>query len=258
MLKSIARRILPKEMQQLMRRLLGRDRIAQGHEILIGDVPLELGRGWQSVDVAERQHAAFEPLLRAMYEGHPREDFLAVAEAVKMTGLGNPLILEVGCGSGWNFEVLTHLLKYPIRYIGLDISMPMSVIGKKRHSKATFVVGDATMLPVGDHACDVCLSGTALMHLMDYGLAIQESRRVSRSWCIFHTVPILQKRATTRLSKMAYGSHVAEVVLNEGELLELLNRNGLVVRHVLPSISYDLEEILMETTRTCTYVCQVV
>jgi len=258
MLKSIARRIFPEEMQQLIRRLLGRDRIAQGHEVLIGDVPLELLKGWQNADVAQQQHAAFEPLLLAMYEGNPREDFSALTSALELTGLDYPLIIEVGCGSGWNCEVLTHLLKRPVRYIGLDYSKSMTALGRQHYSNARFVVGDATALPLGDGVCDILLSGTVLMHLMDYGLAIQESRRVSRSWCIFHTVPILQKRATTRLSKMAYGRHVAEVVLNEGELLELLNRNGLVVRHVLPSIAYDLEEILMETTRTCTYVCQVV
>jgi len=232
--------------------------VSYGYEIIEGEIPPELLLGWRDPAVAERQYAAFAPLLREMYEGKPREDFVTVATAVKMTGLEMPLIIEVGCGSGWNSEVLAHLLKRPIRYVGLDYSPDMAAFGKRFYPHAQFVAGDATLLPLRDAVCDILLSGTVLMHLLGYREAIQESRRVARRWCIFHTVPVLQQRKTTILCKRAYGQPVVEVILNEGELLRLIEQARLRVRHFLDSIRYDLEAVLGEPTLTRTYVCEVV
>lgn len=264
MLKAIARKVLPAGVRRVLKRLLMGNRGAQqevpvsyGYEFIEGEVTPELLRGWQDPVVAERQHAAFAPLLRLMHAGKPREDFVAAAKAVQMTGLEDPLIIEVGCGSGWNFEVLTHLLKRPIRYIGLDYSPAMTELGKRYYPDVPFVVGDATMLPFQSGVCDILLSGTVLMHLLGYRQAIQESQRVARKWCIFHTVPILKHRPTTILRKMAYGSPTIEVIFNERELYELICQSGLVVRHVLDSIPYNLKDVLGESTTTKTYVCEV-
>ncbi len=231
--------------------------VSSGYELIKGKIPPELLRGWRDPAVAERQHTVFAPLLQQMYEGKPREDFVAVATAVQMTGQEAPLIIEVGCGSGWNSEVLTHLLNHPIRYIGLDYSPAMTALGKQCYPNAQFVVGDATALPFKNDACDILLSGTVLMHLLGYREAIQESRRVARGWCIFHTVPVLQLRETALLYKRAYGQPVVEVILNEGELLRLIEQAGLALRHVLDSIPYNLDAVLGERTATRTYVCEV-
>jgi len=227
---------------------------------LISDkaVPKELEEGWKSEAIPEKQHAAFAPLLRQMRRGRVREDFAALAKAVEMTGLADPLTIEVGCGSGWNSEVLTYLLGRPIRYMGLDYSKAMVRLGKRCYPNLRFVVGDAARLPLRDAACDILISGTVLMHLLGYSQAIRESRRVARAWCILHTVPVVQKRPTTILRKFAYGSPVVEVVFNEPELLRLIADSGLVVRHTLESIPYALADVLGESASARTYLCEVV
>lgn len=263
-LKALVRRVLPRGVRRTLTRWLSGGRGARqaapalyGYEIIEGEVPPELLHGWQDPAVAARQHAAFAPLLRHMYEAKHREDFVALATAVQMTGSADPLIIEVGCGSGWNSEVLAHLLKRPVRYVGMDYSAAMTVLGKQCYPDVQFVVGDATALPFQDGACHILLSGTVLMHLLGYRQAVQESRRIAHCWCIFHTVPILQRRETTLLRKNAYGQMTIEVIFNETELLRLLERSGLAVRHVLNSIPYDLEAVLGEPTVTRTYVCEV-
>lgn len=213
--------------------------------------------GWRDEAVAERQEAAWRPLVEQMYSGQPREDLVGAAEAVRRTGLADPLLLEVGCGSGYYSEILSHLLGHPMRYLGLDYSPAMIRLALGRYPGRPFLVGDATALPFADASVDILLNGVSLMHILNYRAAISESRRVARQWCIFHNVPVLQYRETTILRKRAYGEMTVEVIFNEGELRQLLGATGLAIREVMDSIPYDLRAVLGEPTTTRTYVCEV-
>jgi ubiquinone/menaquinone biosynthesis C-methylase UbiE len=216
-----------------------------------------LREGWQSSDLPMRQWEAFAPILEQMRSGKYRRDFLALAEAVKSTALKNPLIVEIGCGSGWNSEVLNRLAG-PVRYVGSDYSFGMVDVGKAHYTDVPFLVCDAVSLPLPNEACDILLSGTALMHIVEYPAAILESRRVSRRFAIFHTVPVHSRRETTILKKRAYGEWVVEVVFNEGELINLFRQSGFKVKLATESIPYDLIEVTGEHSVTKTYVCEVV
>jgi SAM-dependent methyltransferase len=227
-------------------------------EVIYTDISTELLRGWKDPSVAAKQQAAFNPVLDALRQGKPREDFTALAAAVERTQIRDPLIVEVGCGSGWNSEVLERLLDRPVRYVGMDYAHTMVALGKRTYTSARFVTGDATALPFHDAACDILLSGTVLMHLLGYRRAIAESRRVSRRWCIFHTVPVVHARPTSRLKKRAYGSPVVEIVFNEQELQELFETNQLALRATFPSIRHAyLDDLLSEPVQAQTYLCEI-
>lgn len=215
-------------------------------------------KGWRDPLVAKRQDAAYRSLIQQMYAGRPRQDLLVAAEAVRCTGLENPLILEVGCGSGYYSEILSYLLPYPVRYVGLDYSQAMIQLACEYYSTQIFVLGDATALPFANKTFDIVLNGVSLMHILQYKKAITESCRVARGWCIFHTVPLLHRRKTVILRKKAYGQPTIEIIFNKRELHCLLKQCGLVIRHVFDSISYNLEAIVGEPTLTKTYVCEVV
>ena len=265
MWRGIVGKVLPVGMRLALKRWLSpyltREQgipVSLGCEVLRDGVPPELLRGWQDPLVAERQDSAFAPLLRQMREGQPREDFVALVAAVRLTGAEDPLIVEVGCGSAWNFEVLAHLWKRPFRYVGVDYSQAMLSLARRHDLQRPLVTGDATALPFRDKACDILLSGTVLMHVLDYRRAILESRRVARKWCIFHTVPVVEKRPTTTLKKFAYGIAVVEVVFNSGEFKSMLEYNGLIIRETLKNIPHEyLSEVMREPVTARTYVCEV-
>ncbi len=213
--------------------------------------------GWHDRTVADRQDAAYRALIQQMYAGQPRQDLAVAAEAVRRAGLENPLVLEVGCGSGYYSEILSHLLRRPVRYVGLDYSPAMIHLAHDRYPDRICVVGDATALPFAAGTFDIVLNGVSLMHILEYELAIAESRRVARRWCIFHTVPVLQRRETTILRKRAYGQPTIEIIFNEVHLRRILEKHGLTIRHHLNSVPYNLESVLDEPTATRTYVCEV-
>ncbi len=215
-------------------------------------------KGWHDHGVSERQDAAYRKLIQEMYAGQPRQDFLVAAEAVRCTGMDDPLILEVGCGSGYYSEILPYLLDCSVRYLGLDYSAAMLELARKHYPEHAFVLADATALPFAEGTLDIVMNGVSLMHILSYETAVAEARRVAAHWCIFHTVPVARELETTFMCKKAYGEKTVEVIINEGELHQLLEKNGLTVRHILQSIPYDLDCVLGKSTESRTYVCEIV
>jgi ubiquinone/menaquinone biosynthesis C-methylase UbiE len=247
-----------RRVRRTVARWLGFIPASSDFEILNGPPPADIGKGWQNPDLPQKQWNAFAPILEDLRSGRSRKDFLALAEAVQSTAVDDPLILEIGCGSGWNSEILKALVKYPVRYVGSDYSFDMVKLGRSHYAGTPFVVCDAASLPFPDASCDIALSGTALMHILEYRKAISESRRISRRFAIFHTVPVHSRRDTTILRKRAYGEWVVEIVFNEGQLLEVFSDARLRLRQTFESIPYDLVEVTGEHSVTKTYVCEVI
>lgn len=261
MIRSMLKKILPAGVRRWIRRMVkpvSATGASANYEILSGppaNGSLVAGDGWQHPDVARQQHDAFGPLLDAVVTGRPRRDFEVLAAAVQGAGVDNPSILELGCGSGWNFRVLELLYSHPFKYTGLDCSGTMLEIARQEFPAATFVRGDAVATPFADECCDILVSGTVLMHLADYRAAIREARRLARQACVFHTVPVTTRRPTTYLRKLAYGQPTVEVVFNEAELLACFAEAKLRVTATFDSLDYDLRSVLGEPTKTKTYLC---
>lgn len=238
-------------------RRLGRN-TSSGYSVVDREsVASSMPDGWKNRQAARRQDLAYQSLLAEMYAGSPRQDLLAAAKAVELTGIEAPEILEVGCGSGYYSEIIPHLLGRPVGYIGLDSSPAMIQLAHSRYTDRLFLLGDASRVPLEDRALDIIFNGAALMHTPEFEMAILEASRVSRGWCVFHTVPVRLDGDTTFLVKRAYGKKTIEVIFNRAALLESFSRCGLSVCAVMESVPYDLEHILGEPTLSLTYLCRL-
>lgn len=228
--------------------------VSTGYKLLGKADPNSLS-GWRDASVAAWQHESYSSLLQDAREGRPRLDFVVAAKALDATGLEFPLVVEVGCGSAYYNEVLP-LLARPIRYVGIDYAISMTLLARKSYPTLPLITADACRLPLASGCCDVLISGTSLMHIANYQEAIAESVRVARQWCIFHTVPVIAQRSTTLLRKKAYGKPVIEVIFNQSELEAEFGTNGLEIHSVFESLPYDVSTVIGEPSRTLTYVCQ--
>src|SRR6266567_1393749 len=140
--------------------------------------------GWLAAGTVARQERAYRGLIAAMKRGEPRLDFRVAAEAVAATGIGNPRLLEVGCGSGYYSEVFATLLPGGLRYTGIDYSDAMIARARAHYPSTAFEVADATKLPYADAAFDIVFNGVSLMHIVDYRAAILETARACGRYCI--------------------------------------------------------------------------
>ena len=213
--------------------------------------------GWLAARTVARQERAYRGLIAAMKRGEPRLDLKVAAEAVAATGLTNPRLLEVGCGSGYYSDVFATLLAGGVRYTGVDYSSAMIARARARAPSTAFEVADATRLPYADGAFDIVFNGVSLMHIIDYQAAIREAARVAAGYCIFHTVPVFHDYRTTFLRKYAYGAPVVEVIFGKQELMERCRDAGLRLEREWPSIPYDVSEATGHHSTTQTYLFAV-
>jgi SAM-dependent methyltransferase len=210
--------------------------------------------GWLAARTVMRQERAYRGLIAAMKRGDPRIDFRVAAEAVAATGLANPRLLEVGCGSGYYSEVFATLLPGGVRYTGIDYSGAMIARARAHYPATAFEAADATKLPYANGAFDVVFNGVSLMHIIDYVAAIREAARVAAGFCVFHGVPVFHDYRTTFLSKYAYGAPVVEVVFGKQELMSHCRDAGLVLRREWQCLPYDVHDATGHHSASETYL----
>jgi SAM-dependent methyltransferase len=213
--------------------------------------------GWFAARTVMRQERAYRSLIAAMKRGEPRLDFRVAAEAVAATGIANPHLLEVGCGSGYYSDVFATLVPGGVQYTGIDYSDAMIARARVKYPSTAFEVADATRLPHQDRAFDIVFNGVSLMHIVDYQAAIREAARVASRYCVFHGVLVFDEHRTTYLAKYAYGAPVVEVVFRKQELMAQCREAGLHLQREWSGIPYDVYDVTGHHSRTETYLFAV-
>ncbi|WP_080672246.1 class I SAM-dependent methyltransferase [Bradyrhizobium japonicum] len=255
---------LPGPVRQVGKRIIQATPILRRHVLASTDYRLLSGpeearamagwtSGWFGARTVARQERAYARLLAAMHRGEPRIDFQVAIETVAATGIANPSLLEVGCGSGYYCEVFATLLPGRVRYTGVDYSKAMITRARAHYPSAAFEFGDATRLPYGDNTFDIVFNGVSLLHIVDYQAAVHQAARVASRYCVLHTVPVHQHQ-TMFLSKYAYGGPVAEIIFNKKELISLCVSAGLRLEHEWPCIPYDVHDVTGHHSTTETYL----
>jgi ubiquinone/menaquinone biosynthesis C-methylase UbiE len=192
---------------------------------------------------AERQDRAWQPIVAAAKAGRPREDVAALFDALEALPARPSTILEVGCGGGYNSELIAS--RYPdIEYAGVDISAAMIEIAREHYPTRRFEIGSAYDLGFRDRSVDVVLDGVALLHMPGWRLALGEYARVARGRVILHGLTLTDKAPTTRFAKYAYGQPALEFVFNRTELLAECASVGLELDGVQGGLDYDLRDFI--------------
>ena len=215
-------------------------RVSYAHrQIAPHEVTPELARSWCSDQIPQKQRALVQRELSDLYRGHPPKVFQVLADGIRpyvRPGIG---LLEVGCASGYYFEVLEYLLKTRLSYVGVDFSPAMVRLARAHYPLAQFEVGDGAALRFEDERYPIVVSSCVLLHVQNYAAHIAEAARVASCIVVLHRTPMYRAAPTAYFKKLAYGVETFELRFNERELFDLCAHAGLECE---ARVEYDRQE----------------
>lgn len=182
---------------------------------------------WHDTNAPYLQRELINHMLKQMYQGKQIMEFKVLADAVKATKSLSPRIIEVGCATGHNYEVLCHLLGHQIKYLGVDIARGMVALAHKYYPQEPFMIGDACNLALENGSCDIAILSSLIQHLAHPEKAIAEAFRISNEWVVLHQVPVTRDR-TSYFIRKAYGILFLHTQFNEQDLMRMISEQGLI------------------------------
>ena len=211
--------------------------------------------GWNTPSVAAIQHQAFLTLLKEFRSGRQRADLRALTNIFGRIAGPESSVLEEGCGSGYNSELIRIAAGQDVRYNGIDIAQSMIDLAHTTYPGDSFRVMKSEQLDFKDASFDIVLNGASLMHTIDFENALTEARRVAARYVVLHTVTISEIDRNVYFEKDAYGSRVAEVCFSSRELNQLLDKHHLLPVLMEDSIEYDLAPAIGIPSKSVSIAC---
>lgn len=191
----------------------------------VPEVAARLDAAWKHEAIPSRQWiSVVRGEIERYRNGEYYQHFDALIRALRLTGLENPTLLEVGASSGFYSEILK-IGGFDCRYTALDYSEAYQRMAAELFPSVPFRVGDARALPCADGEFEIVVSGCVLIHVYEYEKVIAESARVASKYVVMNRTPVTGQ--TTFFEKTAYNVPCLEVWLGEDELLSLFRKYGL-------------------------------
>jgi len=190
-------------------------------------MPKGLAEAWQDPGIPHKQWELVERQLLKMEADELSAEFEVFVRSIESAlclEADVATLLEIGCSSGYYGEVLRRYFP-SIKYIGIDYSQSFVDFGKSKFPNFDLRKGDTTALEMSDGAFDVVVSGSVLLHVMEWQKGLRESCRVARRVLILHRTPV-SSAPTTLFTKSAYGQKMIEWTFNEDELVDTARSEG--------------------------------
>ncbi|MCU7513958.1 MAG: glycosyltransferase [Ignavibacteria bacterium] len=203
------------------------DKISYGYSALKeSDVTEKMTSAWKDDSIPEKQRALVQQELKEMYAGKAPKPFTVLADLLNPYMGNKASILEIGCASGYYYEILEYLLNRRIKYTGVDYSNALIEMAKKIYPKVPFYEADGAAMPFDDLSFDVSISSCILLHVPNYKEHIKETARLTKKYIIAHRTPVCKKRSNQLQKKYAYGIETMELIFNEQDFLDEFRKNN--------------------------------
>lgn len=183
-------------------------------------------RAWKDNSIPKKQRALVQKELEGMYVNNIPIHYQKLADCIKPIINNKSSLLEIGCASGYYYEILEYLLSMNLKYTGIDYSPSLIAMANDYYPNANFCVADAASMPFKQREFDIVISSCVLLHVKDYIRHLAETFRVAKKYIVLHRTPITRKLKTKYYKKLAYGVETFEIRFNESEIISLLLDNG--------------------------------
>ncbi len=210
---------------------------------------------WKSDMIPIRQRALIQRELKGLYENNIPFHYRVLSESLKAIAGNHCKIAEIGCASGYYYEILEYLLGLEIDYTGIDFSKPLLDMAKNYYPKAKFCNADGANTPFVDRHFDIVISSCVLLHVKQYFSHLIETTRIADKFVVLHRTPVSRQRETRFYNKTAYGIDTFEIRFNENEIVlavinlgfELIGCYEIAVNEM--SDEYDVTYVFKRTSK---------
>ncbi len=215
--------------------------ISCGHTpIQKSEVTENLVMAWKRAEIPLRQRALVQKELRKMHQGRSPAIFKVLADCLRPVICSGATLLEVGCASGYYYEVLEYLLNKRINFTGVDYSEALVRMASDFYPKAKFQVADGASLPFRENSIQIVVSSGVLLHTPVYKTHIAEAARVAKEHVVAHRTPVCRQNETQYLKKYGYGVAMFELIFSEREILAHFASQGLTL---IKQVEYESDPI---------------
>lgn len=187
---------------------------------------------WLTPEVAHAQALQMQKDFRkwdAAETVHPLSVFHSLA---RIAAVGS--LLDVGCGAGvysavWD-KIRDRNASGPRRYLGVDQSKAMIYEAAETHPNDTFIIGDASNLPIAPKAFDLVLVGGLVNCTEFWEPIVADAVRVSRRFVMLHRVPCYAAGSDMQvIQRDVYGKLAPEREFNATFFNQYIRKLGTVV-----------------------------
>jgi len=203
-------------------------RISYGHSpISPAAITSQMTSAWRDEKIPERQRALVQEELATMYKGSVAASFRSLADILKPHTAPGSAVLEIGCASGYGYEILSYLLNLPLQYTGVDYSEAMIAMAKDYYPRVRFFAADGANLFFSDRQFPIVISSCILLHTPNFREHIFETVRVAGKYVVAYRTPVCRQSPTRYMKKFAYGVETVEMIFQEDAFIQEFQIQGM-------------------------------
>lgn len=140
--------------------------------------------------------------------GKPHEPFAAFEALAKQSCAAS--MLDIGCGAGIYHDVFMRSPNAK-RYLGCDQARTMVYAAQADHRGATYIIADASNLPLASKSFTMVLLGGILNCTEFWEPIVAEAVRIARRCILFHRVPVYKEGPDLKIiERDVYGHQAPE------------------------------------------------
>ena len=151
-----------------------------------------LKENWSQDLVGKLQRTLVNYQLHQMKLGNPPELFAVIKNVFDKINQ-NSSVVDIGCSSGYYYEIINYYFPNKFSYSGCDYNKESIKLAKYYYPNVPFVMGDLTNMKYSNRAFDVSFLSGVIEHIPRYIQGINELCRITKKYIVLHRIWLTDK-----------------------------------------------------------------
>jgi ubiquinone/menaquinone biosynthesis C-methylase UbiE len=189
----------------------------------------QYSQNWSDDLVGELQRTLVNYQLHQLKRGNPAPVFKMIEAALKNIEENGLSFLDIGCTSGYYFEVINHYYLGKFNYSGCDYNKSSIDLAKQYYPNVNFSVEDITKLSFSDRQFDVSFLSGVIEHVPNHTEGLNELCRITDKYIVLHRI-FLTEEDTFCTKGTQYFVPVIRYTYNKNKFFKILSDNGFEIK----------------------------